>query len=1204
MVGNTANIKPASEYLLSLQKAVSQEKDSFTLLFMGDILDKNGMDDKSLSAKDSLRLKALIEIALLNPLGKTYFISGDRDWDNSGKDGLKNRKRLEDYIEDKLGKGFFQPGNGCPGPEPKQVNAHLTLIFIDSQWWIHPHKKPAENDATCQIATPEDFWEELEDIIETSDQQNILIVAHHPVFSNGPYGGKKLWKKHLFPFTDINPKAYFPLPALGSIYAAFRQNVGMPRDMAYYKYQAFRDEMENVLADHSPLIYASGHEYNTQVINVDNNYHINSGTATRTEPAAKSHQTVFREAEKGIVKLIYYSDGAVDMQVIATEGGTPEVHKELSLYRSACSDSTKDIAGNTTYIPCREVIKMASKMDPSFYDSTAIAIAGEEYKAGKFREAITGKHYRPSWILPVRVPYLNLDTAYGGLKPFAKGGGTQTLSLKFKGGDGREYVYRSVNKNPRKALPYDLRGTFIEDIIKDQTTTQHPYGALVVSKMLDATDIFHAQPTLYLLPDDPKLGPFQKDFGNLYGLMELRPKGPQNGVKGFKGADDVDRSFKFFRKVYDDNDVQLYAPTFAKARAFDIWIGDWGKHQENWKWAGFEKNGKGTYYPVPRDRDHAFSRWDGLFPWLADREWAKENVQNFGYKYQGIRSLTFQARHMDRFLLSEMDWNDFQKAIKELQTEITPEVIDSAIAQLPVEDQKVAGPELAAKLKARRETLPQAVREYYEYLAKYVDVKGSNKKEIFEIKRLPEGNVEVAVYDDKDGSKGDRFYHRTFLKSETKEIRIYGLGKDDHIYISGEAGNSILLRVIGGTGEDKIVDSSSVNGLCRETVIYDSSHKDTILQGHEARVLSPKDEVEYDRKDFEYNKYLVLPRLSYNRDNGFGVGVAALWTEQKFHKKPFARQHSLGFLVTTRQALALSYAGLYNQVLGKWDIELQGALDILSNGYPHFFGIGNETIKNDSLYRENYYRNTQNSIRLSPAIRRDFWQRSYISFGPVYEYSNVFRKTVNNIFLTNEVAGNSNFYGLEEQQFTGGTLALNVDLRDRPAFSQKGMQLFGRHTSYINIKGGNGNFGITEGFVAFYHTVRLGIPFTLALKGGGANSYGNTPFYKLPTLGQAANLRGYLRHRFAGASSAYFNSELRLQLGKIKRPLPLFYGIYGFYDLGRVWAKGETSDKLHHGYGAGFYLAPLVERISFTFSFAHSEEEKLLFQFGLGFFID
>jgi hypothetical protein len=131
--------------------------------------------------------------------------------------------------------------------------------------------------------------------------------------------------------------------------------------------------------------------------------------------------------------------------------------------------------------------------------------------------------------------------------------------------------------------------------------------------------------------------------------LKKKPKKGKKGNPGSYGADDVVRSFDLFRKLYKDHDNRIDATAFARARVFDMWIGDWGRHEDNWKWAGFKHDNKTTYYPIPRDRDHAFSHWNGLLPWLASRHWALPNAENFDYHFHDMSSLTWPARHLDRF---------------------------------------------------------------------------------------------------------------------------------------------------------------------------------------------------------------------------------------------------------------------------------------------------------------------------------------------------------------------------------------------------------------------------------------------------------------------------------------------------------------------------------------------------------------------------
>ena len=386
--------------------------------------------------------------------------------------------------------------------------------------------------------------------------------------------------------------------------------------------------------------------------------------------ASKIEGTLLERNKPGMIEIIYHPDGDVSSVFHQFRKGDSESKKnDLMLMRSLCKGMEDNVPYNTLFEPCKEIPSPTQKMVAE-YPETGSVVAGPEYAAGSLKRFFLGDHYRDSWTETIEVPYLNLDTAKGGLIPLKKGGGRQTISLKMMGGNGIRYTFRSVNKDPVKALSYDLRETAIARIVKDQTTTQHPYGAMAADILLNELDIIHAHPKLYLMPNDPKLGPFQNQFGEMLGMLEEHPKDPDKGKEGYLGAIDIVRSNKLFRKLYNDHNNRVNTREFAIARVFDILVGDWGKHEDNWKWLGFSEGDKVIYRPMPRDRDHVFSRWDGLLPWLFDREWAKASGENFDYEISGLRSLMNQARHLDRFIASDLSKRDWIDAAEFVQTRI------------------------------------------------------------------------------------------------------------------------------------------------------------------------------------------------------------------------------------------------------------------------------------------------------------------------------------------------------------------------------------------------------------------------------------------------------------------------------------------------------------------------------------------------------
>src|SRR5690606_11079953 len=123
---------------------------------------------------------------------------------------------------------------------------------------------------------------------------------------------------------------------------------------------------------------------------------------------------------------------------------------------------------------------------------------------------------------------------------------------------------------------------------------------------------------------------------------------------------------------------------------------------------------------------------------------------------------------------------DWQRIAQEVKASMTDAVIEEAVNQLPAQVRDMSGPEIIAKLKARREQLPQVAEKHYENLSRYVDVAGSDKHERFIVNRLNDKETQLTVYKiTKEGELRDTLYKRTFYHNETKELRLYGQGGED-----------------------------------------------------------------------------------------------------------------------------------------------------------------------------------------------------------------------------------------------------------------------------------------------------------------------------------------------------------------------------------------------------------------------------------------
>ena len=115
-----------------------------TVVYLGDNLYKTGLPDEALPTYDIAKapLDSQIHIAGKSD-SKVYFVPGNHDWANGGANGYESILRVQQYIDIFGNKNVMMfPRDGCPGPEEVKINDDITLIMMDSQWWLHEKDKP------------------------------------------------------------------------------------------------------------------------------------------------------------------------------------------------------------------------------------------------------------------------------------------------------------------------------------------------------------------------------------------------------------------------------------------------------------------------------------------------------------------------------------------------------------------------------------------------------------------------------------------------------------------------------------------------------------------------------------------------------------------------------------------------------------------------------------------------------------------------------------------------------------------------------------------------------------------------------------------------------------------------------------------------------------------------------------------------------
>ncbi|HZI53705.1 MAG TPA: hypothetical protein VFD56_08385, partial [Chitinophagaceae bacterium] len=668
------------------------------------------------------------------------------------------------------------------------------------------------------------------------------------------------------------------------------------------------------------------------------------------------------------------------------------------------------------------------------------------------------------------------------------GGGRQSKSLRLKDKEGREYVLRSIDKSFGKALPEIYQGTFIESIINDQVTIGHPYAALTIPTMAEAAGIYHTNPQIFFIPEQPALDSFNKDFGNQLYLFEQRPDENWETAPNFGNSKKIIGTEKLFSELLEDHDHIVDQLAFVRARLFDFLIGDWGRHEDQWRWASFKNGDQKVYKPVPRDRDQAYTKFDGKWLRPAISVAGVDHLQSFDSTISDITTFNFPARYLDRRFANEPSLNQWLDIAKDLQEKITDDVIREAIKQLPPEVYPISGDDLVRKLKARRDRLAEYADAYYKFLAKEVDITGSDKKELFEIKRVNDNETLVKIYKVKImGDSTDKLiYERKFFTSETEEIRVYGMNDDDIFRVEGHVEKGILIRVIGGPGNDVVADNSNVAGRRKLTQVYDDD-KTGFQTSAETRLHIGDDSLlnSYEYKSFAYDKKGLVTSPGF-----FSLTLGYAATKQEWRKDPVGTEHYIKFKYSiNRAAFYIDYRTTFYQLFGKWNAFVGAGAGIPA--VVNFFGFGNESKL--ETYDRSYFRLRSHEYSGKFGVNRNIGTMQFLE--AALSYQTVVIKADADRFISSFVNSHNGNVDLSRKHFIGADINYRYQNTDHPLLASKGFRFLSSAGYTYNLTDHNRSFARLSSDAAVYIPVVKFI--SLAVRAGGAANFGDAVFYQL-----------------------------------------------------------------------------------------------------------
>lgn len=1180
LIGDAGNSdeQESQQTLKFFKERIADPDENSTIIFLGDNVYPKGIPDRSEIENRKLaeaKLDFQLEIAK-DFKGKTVFIPGNHDW-YSGLKGLEEQSQLvTEYLKDEKA---FLPRNNC-GMERFKINDDLVLLVIDSQWYLEDWDNyPTIND-DCEIKTREAFLDEIKSELNKFQNETIILAIHHPLFSNSSHGGQ-LWsvEQQIFPIGKV------PLPVIGSLFSLIRKMVGIPQDLHSKPYRKLANRIKTEITDRDNVIVVSGHEHNLQYIEQDNIKQIISGAASKTDQVRVVHPHDFSYGKQGYAVLDVYQDGAAKVYYYGNENG-----KESLLFSRTIQsgiDKNQDIFTYPDKFP--ETVKS------SIYSQDLI-------HKSSFYNWLFGRKYRDYYGLEIEAPVAELDTLYGGLRPLRAGGGMQSNSLRLADQQGKEYSMRSLKKNttrflqslyPEQYMKEDFEKTGASTFLYDFYTSSNPFYPFIVSKLSEPLGINHTDPQLFYVPKQNSLGTFNDEFGDEFYMIEKRPMSEQSKESNFGEADDIISTTDLILALQKNEKAKIDEQAFIKARIFDMLLGDWDRHQDQWRWAEHEESEIKLYRPIPRDRDQVFARYDGVLLKLLLNIPAIRHFQHFDEEPKSLKWLNKSGYPLDIAFIHSTEEKDWIEQAKFIQENLTDEIIEKAFAELPEEVQDENTRQIIADLKIRRDQLLDWAIERYRFLQKRVILTGTDKKDKFEINRRENGETEIKIYRIK--KNGEELVSERIYSSElTNEIWVYGLDDDDVFDVKGKGGKYIKIRLIGGQNNDVF---KIENG--KKIIVYDYKTKKNTIENKGNAKLRLTDSYHLNNYDFykpKYNAFFALPNMGYNPDDGVKIGTNLTYEVNRFNRDPFSQKHGFsGMYYFATNGFELEYKGEFANIISNWNLSLDARLTS-PNFSINYFGFGNEVENLEDEFEMDFNRVKMQTLSFSPSLVRKGRYGTEIRFGIDLERIKVEETAGRFISLSDEIAPKV----FHSQYFASPNISYAYENYDNQAFPTLGFTFMAKGSWIITLEETSQNFPVIESHLGFVHKlIPSGRLVYSTLFKGKFILKDEFEFFQGATLGGDDGIRGYRNERFLGNTSFYQSSDIRLWIGSGKGFIPIKYGILGGFDYGRVWNKGENSKKWHHSFGGGIWVNA-AEMTSLNLSLFHSEDGNR-FAFGMGF---
>lgn len=1149
ITSNVGNVpfNEAQKILEQINNASVNDNEA-TLLLIGNVLDKEGFsshDDEQNEVKNNLQpLMNLWD----NFNGNVILTPGENEW---LKDAPQSIDDLESFLQDNS-KAKFWPNDGCP-LEKETINNEVVLEMVDSQWFLEDWDDHPYINEKCEHKTRDQFLAEFKDDLKDSQGKTVIVAVYQPVMSN----------------TKVSV-----IDKMGGFTPESYQNS---------QNRQLRGRMETIASQFEDVIFVSGKDRNLQYLEDDGIPQIISGAIGEIDKARAPKEEHFESEKQGYAKLTVFKDGSSQVEFFKVTDNTSQSIFTKTIKRERLSvdeiSYPKKAYGATT--------------------KASIYTKEETDKTG-FYKFLWGDHFRDLYSKEISAPVLDIEELPGNVKPISEGGGTQSRSLRLIDDNEHEYTLRALRKSAVRFLQTTaidnhyvedyLKNTIAERYLLDFYTTAHPYAQFSMNELSASLGVLHANPKIYYVPKQKGLGIYNEDYGDALFMLEEHVGDENKTFETFGKPNDILSTTDLRMELRESKNAFVDEPSFIRARLFDMLVGNWDRHQDQWRWAEFKTaDGKKRYEAIPRDWDQAFPKYDGpiisllkfSFPLLRKMESYDADIKN-------VKWFNFSGYPLDKTFIKKANWEDWKSQVDFIQENLSDADIESAFETLPAEAQDESIETIKKNLRLRRDGLESIAKSYYDYLSNFEVVLGTEDDDEFLITRKPGGITEIAI------AKDSVVFQNSYNNKQTDEIWIYGLDGNDTFTVEGNGEKPIDIKIMGGKKNDTYDFKNT-----KKVKLYDyKSKNNTIVNSKSRKWLTDSYDVNnYDYQKRKYHENIVFPSIGYDADTGFRFGLKNRFTTYGLVNNPFEAQHTIGaeyFFAT--DGFAIDYNVEFGHVFYNWNLGFDFRY-ASPNFTMNYFGEGNNSAFDGDLDRD-FNRVRMRQWKFSPYLvhkhrGNSFYVRTALES---FDVSNDDDRFVGQAFTSdNDV--------YEDQLYVTAELGYNYKNQNDPAFPNRAMEADVITGYRSSINGFDNRFGYIKPTLKLTYPLHPSGIAVIATKIAGETVIGeNYEFYHGAVLGGNQSLRAYRNERFNGKTAFYQSTDVRVGLTRFKTNfIPLQLGVSAGFDYGRVWTENDTSSKWHNDYGGSVWVSGF-SALTGNLGFYHGEDgSRVIFSVGFNF---